>query len=109
MLLSVFGNTLWSAYAHKLDNMDMMIPNSFGKGVFCYNQCVLAWFVSLILMVMYITVDCDMKQAFKGFCVAFFAAASFSEWLPCQLCGLTATTMSIMTSLSTLEQVPLVV
>ena len=60
-------------------------------------------------MVMYITVDCDVKQATKGFFCAMIAAAAFSEWLPCKLCGLAATSLSIMTSLSTLEQVPLVV
>ena len=62
LLLSVFSNSLWSAYALKLENMDMLVPNAFGKfySVF-YNDWVLACIVSIILMVMYITVDCDVK------------------------------------------------
>jgi len=60
-------------------------------------------------MVMYITVECDLKQATKGFFCAVIAALAFSSSLPCSVCGLLATSMSIMTSLSTLEQVPLVV
>ena len=96
-MLSVFGNTLWSAYAHKIDNMDLEIPSMFG------------WFVSLMALTLYITVDCDPKQATKGFLVALIASAAFTPYLPAQLCGIAATSLSIMTSISTLEQIPLVV
>lgn len=50
LLLSVIGNTLWSAYAQKINNMDMEIPAVFG------------WFVSTILLMMYITVQFDPRQ-----------------------------------------------
>ena len=112
LILNVIGNTLWTSYANKLHNFDMMVPNFIGKKNLKSNvnfSIYAGIFFSTYMICVALSVCFTPQKLMSAVFFIGWAFASMSPLVSASVCGSMGTCLSIMTSISTLTQAPLVV